>query len=297
MANAPIQLTNGQLRALTYIEQVFWEHGSIPTVEKISEATGVSEHSIKEYWKVDNFRKALGIRGVDFNPERSNHVLTATQLALANMLMNTTDQRSTREKLKEINVSTQQYNAWLRQAAFRDHLAKRGEELFKSSDHVAYKSLTSAVGAGDVTALKLFFEMRGIYNPKVDVNVNVTTLLIQVVEIIARHVTDPLTLSNIADDLESISSPGSASAQEGTRGPLGLPNGALAGIGEAIYIGANSDPSGGPQGEGEDEPAKGYVPNYDDIEVIKPAPKLPVESENELAPKKSFEEGGSLLSF
>ena len=196
--------TSEQIDAITCIEQLWWEHGQLPTNERIAERTGISVDSIKRYWKLDHFRQALLHRGVDINPERSAGLLTPIQLMLANMLLNTHDTRSVREKLKELGVSSQQYHAWLRTPAFQQHLAKRGEEMFKSIDWEAYDALAGAVRSQDVSALKLFFEMRGIYTPKQIQEINIDVVLVRVVEIIARYVHDPSVLQSIANDLDML---------------------------------------------------------------------------------------------
>lgn len=204
MSQTGVSFSNEQIDVICCFEQLWWEHGQLPTDEKVAEKTGVSIETIKSYWKQEQFRTALQHRGVDINPERSAGLLTLTQLNLANMLLNTHDTRSVREKLNEVNVSPQQYHAWLRTPAFQQHLAKRGEEMFKSADWEAYEALVGAVRGQDVSALKLFFEMRGIYTPKSVQEINIDVVLVRVVEVIARHVRDPETLQNIATDLELI---------------------------------------------------------------------------------------------
>lgn len=201
-------LTEGQVDAVRSIEQNFYQHGGIPTDEKIADQTGLTLQTVKSYWKVESFRKALIHRGIPLDSGKSNDLLTLPQLNLANKLLNIHDVRSTREKLQETGVTSQQYHAWLRQPAFRTYLQKRGEELFASNDHEAYTALLGAVRGQDVSALKLFFEMRGIYNPKLQVDVNIEVVMVRVVEIIARHVRDPLVLQAIATDLESLDQPG-----------------------------------------------------------------------------------------
>ena len=208
--------TSEQIDVITCIEQLWWEHGQLPTDERVAERTGVSIESIKRYWKLDHFRTALLHRGVDINPERSAGLLTPIQLMLANMLLNTHDTRSVREKLKELQVSSQQYHAWLRTPAFQQHLAKRGEEMFKSIDWEAYDALAGAVRSQDVSALKLFFEMRGIYTPKKEIDINLDVVLVKVVEVIARHVHDPAILQAIANDMELLEIPTS-------NGTVGMP--------------------------------------------------------------------------
>jgi hypothetical protein len=83
----------------------------------------------------------------------------------------------------------------------------RTEQLFNHSDHEAYKSLVEQVMNGDVTAMKLFFEMRGIYNPKVTVDINIETVVYRLVEIVGRHVRDPQILQSIAKEVEELGLP------------------------------------------------------------------------------------------
>jgi hypothetical protein len=108
-------------------------------------------------------------------------------------------------KLKVLNISTQQYTAWMNDPSFQNYLRKRAESTFKSLDPIAYKTLQEMVEGKDFNALKLFFEMRGIYNPRVDVTINVENVLQKVIEVVSKHV-DPITMAAIADELEGLTS-------------------------------------------------------------------------------------------
>lgn len=212
-----VEFSDGMINFIACIEQMWWETGHIPTDEKIIEMTGITVSSVKNYWKNENVRNALMFRGVDLNPKASG-VLTIQQLDLANLLLNRADTRTLREKLKEVNVTSQQYHAWMRQPGFCSYITKRAEELFKSADADAYQALTDAVRDGDMRAIQLFFEMRGIYNPRVQVDVqNIQGVIMQVIEIITRHVTDPVALQAIADDIENL---GLLSSTSKVSGPI-----------------------------------------------------------------------------
>ncbi len=133
--------------------------------------------------------------------------LTPTQLQLANMLMNALDSKSVREKLNICDVTPMQYERWIRQPAFQSYLRKRAEEVFKGADHRAYLALLAAVDRGDLKAIQLFFEMRGIYNPKLDVKFSIDGMLNQVIEAVGRHVS-PEQMELIAQDIEALSAGG-----------------------------------------------------------------------------------------
>lgn len=204
------KLSSQAITLLNYCEQVFWEAGLLPTPENCSEELGLGRETVNKWFKDQTFRTQIATRGMD--PEqlifpgkliKESKALSPRQIIVANLMLNLHDKRSEREKLHEVQVSPQQYSAWLRQPAFVEFLRKRGEALFSASDFLAYKSLINNVKAGDNKALELFFSMRGIYNKSVNVNLNIDVVLTQVIEIVARHVT-PQVMNLIAAELEQV---------------------------------------------------------------------------------------------
>jgi homoserine acetyltransferase len=123
----------------------------------------------------------------------------------ANALLNANDKRSVRQLLELFKIKSPQYNAWLRDSAFQSYLRTRAEQIFESSDYEAYKALVRAVSNGDVNAIKFFFELRGIYNPKLTVNINIRSVMTEVIRVITDNVKDPQVIEVIATELERIS--------------------------------------------------------------------------------------------
>lgn len=203
------KLTDNEALVVRYMEQTFWEVGSIPTNEVIEQRTGISQDRIRAMWKKDVFRNALMARGIQIDLEDAKGILTMEQLTCANLLLNLHDKRTDRQKIKAMKdagfeISSQQYHAWMRQPAFRDYITKRAEQLFKSSNFQAYKAVTQSIEEGDLAAVKLSWEMQGIYNPKVQVDVNVGDIIVKLLEIITRNVTDPDILQVIASEVEQL---------------------------------------------------------------------------------------------
>lgn len=204
-------LTSNEVRILNFCEQVFWETGLLPTPERVAEDLGSNKATVYKAYRSETFRAQLATRGIDpvglITPGtliQESKALSAKQILVANLMLNLHDKRSEREKLAWCKVSSQQYHAWLRQPTFIEFMRKRGEALFSSSDFAAYKSLVNNVKAGDNKSLELFFRMRGIYNPTLNININIESVLLQVVEVIARHVKDPAVINAIAGELDSI---------------------------------------------------------------------------------------------
>ena len=210
----PESLNDSELSILAYVEQVYWETGRIPTQDAVVEgldpfSSTKTKKRVKACWEKQRFQDALKKRGLEFKED--SKLLTPTQLLLVNMLLNVEDKKSLRQKLDVLGVTMSQYQTWLRDPAFHKYLVMRTEQLFENSDHEAYKSLVQSVVRGDVSAMKLFFEMRGIYSPRLDININVETIVYRLVEIVGKHVRDPELLRAIANDVEQLELPRRAS--------------------------------------------------------------------------------------
>lgn len=206
------ELTNLELKIINFVDQRFWETGGIVSYEVIAETLQVPKATVTKAMTDSRVRETLLARGVDLE-ESGEGLLTSQQLVLANMLLNLDDKQSRRQKLELLNIKPQTYYSWLRQPAFQNYLRKRAQALFGAADYTAYTSLIDAVEGGDMSAIKLFFEMRGIYTPKQQIDVNVEVLITSVIEVIAKRV-DPETLKLIAEDLEKIQGIGAGAAEQ-----------------------------------------------------------------------------------
>lgn len=203
-------LTSLEVSILTFVEQIFWETGTLPTAECVSEELSCRRQTVTEAFRNETFRNALTTKGIDVSGLvtpgtviKTSKALSPKQILVANLMLNVHDNRSQREKLSWAQVSSQQYHAWLRQPAFVEFINKRAEQMFGASDHLAYRSLIKNVTAGDPKSLDLFFRMRGIYSPSLNVNLNINAVLTQVIEIVARHVS-PTVMSAIANELDAV---------------------------------------------------------------------------------------------
>lgn len=204
VGNKEIALDSLDVAVISYVDQLFWETGKIPSVEKVAAGLKLLPSKVKPVLEKPQVLTALKQRGVNFEQDIDSKVLTPKQVMLANILMNIYDKSSVRQKLKSLNISTQQYNAWMRQPAFRAYMQKRAEEIHSSADVDGYLELSRLVQEGDLSAIKFHFEMRGIYTPRQQIEVNVTSVIAQLLEIIQRHVTDKDTLIRIAADVDAL---------------------------------------------------------------------------------------------
>lgn len=204
-------MDNDKYELLCLIEQLYFQNGSIPTKEYLVNL-GITAKFYDKCIKDKAFRDGLlerGIRltsieGVDLTDWR-NFALTEEQLTVANVLLDLTDQRSRAKKLSELGISTAKYQAWLKDSAFQSYLRARAEGALDDNQHEAHLALIDRVVSGDVNAIKYFNELTGRYVQSKDSNLDVMSVLMRVVEIVQKHVKDPVALAAIGNELINLS--------------------------------------------------------------------------------------------
>jgi hypothetical protein len=207
------RLSKEQYGLLLYVEQHYWRTSSIPVFNEAVCPKQLWDDSFSD----GRFLDALAARGLPEHLLRPDtgvgfQVLTEQQMAVANVLLDVLDSRSRIKKLTEMGISTQQYNLWLRDPVYRQYCLDRAESLLIENQPVAHMSLINRVSQGDLGAVKYFNAMTGRYREreKAAVEINTTnvfgsTQLIQIVEIIQRHVKDPALLELIGADILALS--------------------------------------------------------------------------------------------
>lgn len=198
-------ISPNDVRIARYIQQHHTQYGVLPSDEKIAEELSPYGITIDDIESARN-NKAFNdfIKSSGLVPEELSNLsnaLTPKQIATVESLLNFADPRSERQKLEELQVTSVQYNAWKKSKKFLDYLTKAAQEKFRSMDHVAYQKLMESVESGQFPAIKLYLEMRKLYTPTVNVNVDYQGVINKLVEILQRRLS-PQVLAEIADEMQ-----------------------------------------------------------------------------------------------
>ena len=196
------------------VEQYYLLHQRWPTDTELAVSLNCTEGEVRSALKNERIPEMCERRGI---PDRQQELaldtaaaknsVTPQQLAVANVMLDFSDRRSTKAKLETLGVSSQQYAGWLRSKNFQGYMRSRAEAMLGDSTHVAHTSLLKNVEGGDMKAISLFYEMTGRWSSKPASEVNVEYLLIKVLETIQKHIADPDVLRAIATDLGQIANP------------------------------------------------------------------------------------------
>lgn len=194
-------LSEKQFDVINFIEQIYLLGGSLPTGDVIEEQGLAGAKTYYEWLQDPQFRQNLLARGVNLGDKQAGSPLTEEQLIVANTMLDLTDNRSRKKKLSDLKVPTQKWEAWLADPAFQSYLRGRAEKLLGDNVHASHLALLDRVNSGDMVAIKYFNEITGRYVQAGGNNIDLASLLMRVIEIIQRHVTNNDEISAVADDL------------------------------------------------------------------------------------------------
>jgi hypothetical protein len=196
-------LTDVELDLVFYIERFHSSTGNVPSNNDIrARFSNVSDQDIAEFKNNPLVIRSMGARGIPF-PDPGEQ-FSQRQMAAAATMLAYTDRRSDEKKLRDIGVTPREWAGWLQDEKFASYLRDRSEKMAEHSIHEAHLGLIKGVRSGNTASIKLFLEMQGRYNPEQENQINVRLLLHKFIEVIQKHVRDPLVLHNIARELSAI---------------------------------------------------------------------------------------------
>lgn len=201
---------------LNFLEQYWYTYGQVPSKERSIEL-GIPVGLWESSFQNSEFRKqcldrGISLRGLklEVNPDPlwKQQMLTEEQLTVANVLLDITDTRSSKKKLQDLGISTAKYQSFLKDPTYQDYVRTRAENMLGDNQHEAHIALVDRVRSGDMSAIKYFNEITGRYVPsRGESNINVSLILMQMLEIIQRHVRDLGTQELIAQEFLALSEP------------------------------------------------------------------------------------------
>ena len=205
-----------QIKAISFIDQQFFEKNVIPSFELIADVSDVIPEEVERWFTNRQFINALAARGIDLSLKDDPEVISPLQTLAVHLVFNTEDRRSLNEKLSTLNVTMPVWQGWVAQPRFRQYIRRRALQTNDVTATMALLELDKGVADGDHRAVELALRMGDLYSPKSEVNVNVESVIINVIEIIQKHVRDPLVLQAIATDMEQLSTGGQKAIGSGT---------------------------------------------------------------------------------
>lgn len=192
-------LTEIQFDILVFIEEAWLKTGKFPAFSTISSKVGHPQEVVVEAISDPQMKAALDRRGITYlDADR----LTAQQIACINLLLNVSDRRDIKEKLKALGIPQTTYYGWKKQSHFMKAYKDAGEKLFGETQVEVNAALVKSALSGDMKAIEYYNKVSGRFNDRRDQQVDLRRVMYSMMESIQKHIQNPETLRAIAYDFE-----------------------------------------------------------------------------------------------
>ena len=197
-------------KLITYLEQHWNEYGNLPTGAKAVQFKAVESEEIFNELMVSEFvQRALSILGIKTDPDLQ--ILTPRQLAAVQVMFDFHDGRSDIKKLRDLKISSQTWENWLRDPIFQAYLRTKTGNLLEDNVHELDKALFSKARSGNIEAIRLANAVLGRHQtveaPKIG-NIEAHVFIMKLFEVLqAKLISQPDLLLEIGSAIVEIQSP------------------------------------------------------------------------------------------
>src|SRR4030095_12497697 len=155
---------------------------------------------IQIYMQTPEYREAMKEFGIELDPNDTG--LTAEQLGFLTILTNVADGRDLKRKLSAAGIPWSKFQVWLKQPLFAYRWNKLAGETLKEAVPHAQIQLAAKMAQGDMTAIKLGFEITGFHDPNGKKQIDAEAFVGVILEVIEDSIKDPELLKEIATKIQ-----------------------------------------------------------------------------------------------
>lgn len=158
----------------------------------------LSKEQVELVWQSTKFQRAISDRGIKTT---SNPNLTLRQENFLQAYLNPLNMLTPQVLAKRMKISMAEIDGWMRQKEFAAAMAAKSEDNLKKYIPMADAALGQLIQQGDMKAITFVNQLTGRFDPNAKQNIDLPAILMQVQDIILRHVLDPAVKRNIAREL------------------------------------------------------------------------------------------------
>ena len=167
----------------------------------LAQDSKLSKDDVVLVWGSSKFQRALADRGVRVSADPG---LSLRQEMFLQAYLNPLNLRTPQVLAKQMKISLAELDGWLRDKEFASVFAAKSEANLAKYLPLADQALGQLVQSGDMKAITFLNQLTGRFDPSQRNAVDVGAVLLQVQDIVLRHVRDPITKRNIARELMAL---------------------------------------------------------------------------------------------
>jgi hypothetical protein len=169
----------------------------------LDQDASLRKEGVELVWGSSKFQRALVDRGIRTT---SNPNLSLRQETFLQAYLNPLNLVTPQVLAKRMKIGLPELDGWLRQKEFASAFKVKAEENLQKFIPMADAALGQLVQQGDMRAITFVNQLTGRFDPNAKQSVDVPALLLQVQDIILRHVQDASVKRNIARELIAMAS-------------------------------------------------------------------------------------------
>ena len=169
----------------------------------LDQDASLDKEGVELVWGSSKFQRALSDRGIKTT---ANPNLTLRQETFLQAYLNPLNLLTPQGLAKRLKISSSELAGWMNQKEFAHAMKVKSEENLQKFIPMADAALGQLVQQGDMKAITFVNQLTGRFDPNARQQLDVPSLLLQVQDIVLRHVLDPVVKRNIARELIALAS-------------------------------------------------------------------------------------------
>jgi hypothetical protein len=161
----------------------------------------LSKAEVELVFETSKFQRAMEDRGVKTT---QNPNLTLRQETFLQAYLNPLNLKPPQVLAKQMKISIAELDGWMRDKHFAGAFSAKAEDNLKKYLPIADQALGQMVQSGDMKAITFLNQLTGRFDANAKQSIDVGSLLLQVQDIVLRHVRDPITKRNIGRELMAL---------------------------------------------------------------------------------------------
>lgn len=161
----------------------------------------LTEKQVEVVWPTPKFQKALETRGI---ASTKNPNLTLRQEMFLQAYLNPMNLKTPQVLAKQMKISAIEIDGWMRQKQFAKAMSSKAKDNLDKYIPMADQALGQLVQQGDMKAITFLNQLTGRFDANKSGSIDIVSVMMQVQDVILRHVREPEIKRNIARELIAI---------------------------------------------------------------------------------------------
>jgi hypothetical protein len=164
----------------------------------LDQDASLNKEEVELVWPSSKFQKSLEQRGI---ATTKNPNLTLRQETFLQAYLNPLNLKPPQVLAKQLKISMTELDGWMRQKEFAKAMSAKAQENLEKYIPMADQALGQLVQQGDMKAITFLNQLTGRFDPNKQGVIDIASVMMQVQDVILRHVRDPEVKRNIAREL------------------------------------------------------------------------------------------------